>query len=96
MLRSSSLLRSQIVSYTVGFHSYRFSFQQSQRTYRARQAGFIITNNRMETSVPVVFVVGDIRVQPVRQITNAVGDGTIAAVMAEKYLEKRNLLKGDQ
>jgi thioredoxin reductase len=40
----------------------------------------------METSVPVVFVVGDISVQPVRQIINAVGDGNIAAVMAEKYL----------
>ena len=58
--------------------------------------GFIITNERMETSVPGIFAVGDIRVQPVRQITNAVGDGTIAAVMAEKYLEKHNLLKKDR
>ena len=57
--------------------------------------GFIITNERMETSVPGIYAVGDIRVQPVRQITNAVGDGTVAAVMAEKYLEKHDLFKRD-
>jgi len=55
--------------------------------------GFIITNDRMETSVRGVYAVGDIRVQPVRQVTNATGDGTIAAVMAEKYLEENNLIK---
>lgn len=55
--------------------------------------GFIITNERMETSVRGVYAVGDIRVQPVRQVTNATGDGTIAAVMAEKYLEENNLIK---
>ncbi len=55
--------------------------------------GFIITDERMETSVPGIFAVGDIRAQLVRQVTNAVGDGTIAAVMAEKYLEKQGLLR---
>lgn len=55
--------------------------------------GFIITNERMETSVRGVYAVGDIRVQAVRQVTNATGDGTIAAVMAEKYLEENNLIK---
>ena len=55
--------------------------------------GFIIANERMETSVRGVYAVGDIRVQPVRQVTNATGDGTIAAVMAEKYLEENNLIK---
>jgi len=45
----------------------------------------------METSVPGVFAAGDIRAQQVRQITNAVGDATIAAVMAEKYLEAHDL-----
>lgn len=58
--------------------------------------GFIITNERMETSVSGIFAVGDIRAQPVRQITNAVGDGTIAAVMAEKYLEKQRLVRTDK
>jgi thioredoxin reductase (NADPH) len=43
----------------------------------------------METSVPGLYAVGDIRAQPVRQITNAVGDGTVAAVIAQKRLEER-------
>lgn len=55
------------------------------------QAGFFLTNEKMETSVPGVYAVGDIRAQPVRQITNAVADGTVAAVMAQKYLEERHL-----
>jgi len=58
------------------------------------QAGFFLTNERMETSIPGLFAAGDIRAQPVRQITNATADGTVAAVMAQKYLEERHLLVG--
>ena len=50
--------------------------------------GFIIANGKMETSVPGIFVAGDCRVTPLRQITTAVGDGAIAAVSAERYLEQ--------
>ncbi len=50
--------------------------------------GYIITNERMETSVKGIYAVGDVRAQLVRQITNAVGDGTTAAVAAEKYIEE--------
>ena len=53
--------------------------------------GFLLTDDRMETSVTGVFAAGDIRAQQVRQITNAVGDATIAAVMAEKYLDAHSL-----
>jgi thioredoxin reductase (NADPH) len=56
------------------------------------QLGFFLTDERMQTSVPGLFAVGDIRAQPVRQITNATADGTVAAVMAHKYLEERYLL----
>jgi thioredoxin reductase (NADPH) len=56
------------------------------------QLGFFLTDERMQTSVPGLFAVGDIRAQPVRQITNATADGTVAAVMAHKYLEERHLL----
>ncbi len=54
--------------------------------------GFFLTDERMETSVPGLFAAGDIRVQPVRQITNAVADGTVAAIIAQKYLEDHRLV----
>jgi thioredoxin reductase (NADPH) len=52
------------------------------------EGGYIITDYKMETSIPGIFACGDVRSQLVRQITNAVGDGTTAAVAAEKHLEK--------
>lgn len=51
------------------------------------QGGYIITNSHMETSIKGIFACGDVRSQLVRQVTNAVGDGTTAAVAAEKYIE---------
>jgi thioredoxin reductase (NADPH) len=50
--------------------------------------GFILANDRMETSVKGIFVAGDCRNTPLRQIVTAVGDGAIAAVSAERYIEK--------
>jgi len=53
------------------------------------ERGFIIANQKMETSVKGLFVAGDCRVTPLRQITTAVGDGAIAAVSAERYIEEQ-------
>jgi thioredoxin reductase (NADPH) len=50
--------------------------------------GFFLTDERMETSIAGVFAAGDIRAQPVRQATNAVADGAVAAIMAQKYIEE--------
>ncbi len=50
--------------------------------------GYIVTDDKMETSIPGIFCCGDVRSQLVRQVTNAVGDGTTAAVAAEKYIER--------
>ncbi|MBU0993594.1 MAG: thioredoxin-disulfide reductase [Proteobacteria bacterium] len=50
-------------------------------------AGFIVTDDHMQTSVPGVFAAGDIRNTPLRQIATAVGDGAIAAMSAEHYIE---------
>ena len=57
-------------------------------SYAKDAQGFLITNERMETHIPGVFVAGDVRSQYVRQITNAVGDATTAAVAATRYVEE--------
>jgi len=49
--------------------------------------GYIITNQNMETSIKGIWAIGDVRKQLCKQITNAVGDGTTAAVAADKYIE---------
>ncbi len=51
------------------------------------ERGFIVVNDKMETSVKGIFAAGDCRVTPLRQIATAVGDGAIAAVSAERYIE---------
>ncbi len=48
--------------------------------------GYLLTNQNMETSIRGLFAAGDVRAQLTRQITTAVGDGTTAAIAAEKYL----------
>ncbi len=50
------------------------------------EAGSIITNQVMETSVPGIFAAGDIRSGSIRQLIASAGDGAVAAVSAEKYL----------
>ena len=48
--------------------------------------GYLITDDRMMTSLPGLFAAGDVRSQLTRQITTAVGDATTAAIAVEKYL----------
>ena len=54
---------------------------------RKDNMGYIITDENMETSIKGIWAVGDVRKQLVKQVTNAVGDGTTAAVAADKYIE---------
>lgn len=57
------------------------------------KAGYIITNEDLETNVSGVFAAGDIRPKKLRQLVTAVSDGAIAATNIEKYIEeKRNEL----
>ena len=51
------------------------------------QWGYVETDDDMHSSIPDVFVVGDIRSKKYRQITTAVADGTIAAMAIAKELE---------
>jgi thioredoxin reductase (NADPH) len=55
--------------------------------------GFILTDPIMGAGVPGIFAAGDVRSKLERQISTAVGDGTIAAIAVERYLED---LKGGE
>jgi thioredoxin reductase (NADPH) len=50
--------------------------------------GFLLTDDKMETPLSGLYVAGDVRSQYVRQISNAVGDATTAAVAATRYIEE--------
>jgi thioredoxin reductase (NADPH) len=41
----------------------------------------------METNIPGIYAAGDVRDKFLRQVITAAGDGAIAAVAAEKYIE---------
>jgi thioredoxin reductase (NADPH) len=49
-------------------------------------AGYIVTDRNMQTSVDGIWAVGDVRSQLTKQIATAVGDGTTAAVAAAMYV----------
>ena len=52
-------------------------------------SGYLITDATMQSSIPGLFVAGDVRAQLTRQVTTAAGDATTATIAAEKYLAKR-------
>jgi thioredoxin reductase (NADPH) len=51
------------------------------------EANYLITDDRMMTSVPGVFAAGEIQDPVFRQITTSVGQGAAAAMMAERWME---------
>ena len=51
------------------------------------QGGYILTDEHLRTSQPGVFACGDARAGLIKQIANAVGEGALAAIEAEKYLD---------
>lgn len=50
--------------------------------------GYIITDEKMCTSVPGIFAAGDIRAKHARQISTAVGDGAMAGITVTEYLKE--------
>jgi len=52
-------------------------------------AGYIITDEMMATSLPGIFAAGDIRRNSPRQIAAAVGDGVTAAMSGFKYIQEQ-------
>lgn len=51
-------------------------------------AGYIVTNEKMETNLDGIYAVGDIRTTPIRQIVTATSDGAIAALTSLTYIKK--------
>ena len=51
--------------------------------------GWILTDELMRTNIPGVYAVGDVREKHLRQITTAVGDGSIAGQQVFNYLEEQ-------
>ncbi|MDF7672363.1 thioredoxin-disulfide reductase [Lactobacillus sp. ESL0701] len=52
--------------------------------------GWIPTDEHMRTKVPGVFALGDVRAKDLRQIANAVGEGSVAGQEAYNYLQNLN------
>jgi len=51
------------------------------------EGGYVVCDKEMQTNVRGVFVCGDVRETPLRQIVTACADGAIAANSAIKYLQ---------
>jgi len=56
------------------------------------ETGYIITDERMASSVPGLFAAGDVRATPFRQVVTAAADGAMAAHCAAAYIDS---LKGE-
>lgn len=51
------------------------------------EAGYLLTNQEMQTAIPGLFAVGDVRATPFRQLVVAAGEGAVAAHAAARYVE---------
>ncbi len=51
------------------------------------ESGSIVTDQRMESSIPGLFVAGDVRATPFRQVVVAAGEGAVAAHCASQYID---------
>ena len=54
----------------------------------ARQAGFPLKRDPyvLETTVPGVFVAGDVRARSIKRVASAVGEGSMAVSLIHEYL----------
>ena len=56
---------------------------------KAEPGGWIITNDKMETSVEGIFAAGDVRSKYLRQVITAAADGAVAAMAASSYINEQ-------
>jgi thioredoxin reductase (NADPH) len=52
------------------------------------EAGFIVTDEMMRTSVPGIFAAGDVRHNSFHQVITAAGDGAAAAMSAFRFVRE--------
>ncbi|MGP1455521.1 MAG: thioredoxin-disulfide reductase [Treponema sp.] len=52
--------------------------------------GYIITDEKMQTSIEGLYAAGDVRAKPFRQVVTAAADGAIAAHEAAAYIDSLN------
>lgn len=55
---------------------------------KTNPGGYIIAGEDTQTSVAGIFAAGDCRTTVLKQVSTAVGDGAVAAIMAEKYIDE--------
>jgi thioredoxin reductase (NADPH) len=51
--------------------------------------GYVVTNEKCETSIPGIYVIGDLREKYARQIITAAADGCVAALAAAHFVESK-------
>lgn len=54
------------------------------------EEGYVKAGEDTHTNVPGIFAAGDCRTNILKQVSTAVGDGAVAAIMAEKHIEELN------
>lgn len=52
------------------------------------EEGWILTDEYMQTSIPGIYAIGDVRQTVLRQVATAVGDGSIAGDQVYKYIQE--------
>ena len=54
---------------------------------KLNDGGYIVTDDNMNTSIEGIFACGDVRQKILRQVVTAAGDGAIAAISAQHFIE---------
>jgi thioredoxin reductase (NADPH) len=68
-------------------------FLDGEKSIERSSGGWIVTDEKMETSSEGVFAAGDVRDKFLRQIVTAAGDGATAGMAAYEYLSNQHYLK---
>jgi len=57
-------------------------------TIELDEQGYIVTDGLLHTKLPGVFACGDAHANPLKQIAMAIGEGALAAMQAQRYLDE--------